>query len=223
MSQKKGLRIRLEEFISSERGQRFFNFAYSIGAAVVIWGALFKILHLPGGDTLLTIGMGTEVIMFFLTAFDRPPVSYTPTPTAVSTVPSASNTTSGVPTPVTAAAEAITTGVSTNGIVGLSDLGITDETKGVMAEMAKLRETTSALNSLYESQLRNLSSQLSAIESSNRDAVEMKDILNRSAAESRRYCDETMKMAENMAQLNAIYERMITAMSSGNAFTGNKL
>ena len=63
-------------FISSEKGQRFFNFAYSIGAAIVIWGALFKILHLPGGNTLLSIGMGTEVLMFVLTAFDRPPREY---------------------------------------------------------------------------------------------------------------------------------------------------
>ena len=53
-------------FISSEQGQRFFNFAYSIGAAIVIWGALFKILHLPGGNALLSIGMGTEVLMSLL-------------------------------------------------------------------------------------------------------------------------------------------------------------
>jgi hypothetical protein len=63
-------------FINSEKGQRFFNFAYSIGAAIVIWGALFKILHLPGGNTLLSVGMGTEVMMFVLTAFDRPPREY---------------------------------------------------------------------------------------------------------------------------------------------------
>ena len=49
----------IERFLHGEKGQRFFNFAYSIGAAVVIWGALFKILHLPGGSTLLCIGMGT--------------------------------------------------------------------------------------------------------------------------------------------------------------------
>ena len=57
----------VERFLSGESGQRFFNFAYSIGAAIVIWGALFKILHLPGGNTLLCIGMGTEVLMFILT------------------------------------------------------------------------------------------------------------------------------------------------------------
>ncbi|MBR5101586.1 MAG: gliding motility protein GldL, partial [Muribaculaceae bacterium] len=61
-----------KRFLSGDKGQRFFNFAYSIGAAVVIWGALFKILHLPGGNTLLCIGMGTEVLMFILTAFDKP-------------------------------------------------------------------------------------------------------------------------------------------------------
>ena len=66
----------LSAFIGSEKGQRFFNFAYSIGAAVVIWGALFKILHLPGGNLLLSLGMGTEVLMFVLTAFDRPPRDY---------------------------------------------------------------------------------------------------------------------------------------------------
>ena len=77
MNQKvKKMRRGIGAFISSEKGQRFFNFAYSIGAAVVIWGALFKILHLPGGNTLLSVGMGTEVLMFVLTAFDRPPREY---------------------------------------------------------------------------------------------------------------------------------------------------
>ena len=61
----------IERFLSGETGQRFFNFAYSIGAAVVILGALFKILHLEGGNEMLTIGMGTEVLMFILTAFDQ--------------------------------------------------------------------------------------------------------------------------------------------------------
>ena len=66
----------IEKFLSSDKGQRFFNFAYSIGAAIVIWGALFKILHLPGGSLLLSIGMGTEVLMFILSAFDTPPKTY---------------------------------------------------------------------------------------------------------------------------------------------------
>ena len=66
----------IERFLHGEKGQRFFNFAYSVGAAIVIWGALFKILHLPGGNVLLCVGMGTEIAMFILTAFDRPPKEY---------------------------------------------------------------------------------------------------------------------------------------------------
>ncbi|MDE6224798.1 MAG: hypothetical protein K2M25_01515 [Muribaculaceae bacterium] len=68
----KGFIKRLSNFISSYRGQIFFNFAYSIGAAIVIWGVLFKLLHLPGGNTLLAIGLGTEIVMFIITAFDFP-------------------------------------------------------------------------------------------------------------------------------------------------------
>ncbi|MCF0219563.1 MAG: gliding motility protein GldL [Muribaculaceae bacterium] len=69
-------RNKIEQFLQWEGGQRLFNFAYSMGAAIVILGALFKILHMTGGNTLLMIGMGTEVIMFILTAFDRPPKEY---------------------------------------------------------------------------------------------------------------------------------------------------
>ncbi len=70
---KEKIKSRYRSIMTWEGGQRLFNFAYSIGAAIVILGALFKIIHLPGGNTLLCIGMGTEVLMFIITAFDRPP------------------------------------------------------------------------------------------------------------------------------------------------------
>ena len=53
-------------------GQTFLNYAYSWGASIVILGALFKLTHLPGGNFMLFMGMGTEVVVFFLSAFDRP-------------------------------------------------------------------------------------------------------------------------------------------------------
>jgi gliding motility-associated protein GldL len=43
---------------------------YGIGAAVVIIGALFKILHLTGADQMLMIGLSTEAVIFFLSAFE---------------------------------------------------------------------------------------------------------------------------------------------------------
>jgi gliding motility-associated protein GldL len=45
---------------------------YGIGAAVVIIGALFKILHYPGADEMLMIGLSTEAVIFFLSAFEPP-------------------------------------------------------------------------------------------------------------------------------------------------------
>lgn len=63
---------RLQHWMDSVPGQTFLNYAYSWGAAIVILGALFKLTHLAGGNIMLFIGMGTEVIVFFLSAFDRP-------------------------------------------------------------------------------------------------------------------------------------------------------
>lgn len=62
----------LQKWMDSVPGQTFLNYAYSWGAAVVILGTLFKLTHLPGADAMLFIGMGTEVLVFFLSAFDRP-------------------------------------------------------------------------------------------------------------------------------------------------------
>ena len=58
--------------MDSVPGQTFLNYGYSWGASVVILGALFKLTHLPGANIMLYFGMGTEVIVFFLSAFDRP-------------------------------------------------------------------------------------------------------------------------------------------------------
>ena len=49
---------------------------YGWGAAVVIIGALFKINHWPGGTVMLIIGMGTETVIFFLSAFEPPHVEF---------------------------------------------------------------------------------------------------------------------------------------------------
>lgn len=58
--------------MDSVPGQTFLNYAYSWGASVVILGTLFKLTHLPGANIMLFAGMGTEVFVFFLSAFDRP-------------------------------------------------------------------------------------------------------------------------------------------------------
>jgi gliding motility-associated protein GldL len=50
--------------------QRIMPMIYGIGAAIVILGAMFKILHIPGAALMLGVGMSTEAVIFFLSAFE---------------------------------------------------------------------------------------------------------------------------------------------------------
>lgn len=273
-------------WISSTKGQRFFNFAYSIGAAVVIWGALFKILHLPGGNMLLSVGMGTEVLMFVLTAFDRPPREYNwekvypeldrkddddeksqalapedegsedahATETHAASVvyvgqhPGAQPATDVAPQPAVAQQQApadvasatqayieqmaATTAQmqqlqqSTEALNKVSEIllesyraitenseNITRSSQGYVQQMGDLSHNIQGLNTIYEIQLRSISSQLDSIDRVNQGIKDIRDMYEKSASQSSRYCEETEKMARYMQQLNAVYEKMITAMT----------
>ena len=257
----------LSGFISSEKGQRFFNFAYSIGAAIVIWGALFKILHLPGGNFLLSLGMGTEVLMFVLTAFDRPPKEYKweeVFPVLDSKNPE-DRPEFGTGTGVVIAGGAPSQGVPASGAAGMMQAPPADlaqasqqyfeQLSAMITELQHLRETTAALNgvsdtllesyqaitqhsaeitssangyvqqmqalshnlgglnTIYEIQLKSVSSQIDAIDRVNKGIKEIRDMYERSASQSTRYCEETERMAMYMQQLNSVYERMINAMT----------
>lgn len=278
----------------SAKGQRFFNFAYSIGAAIVIWGALFKILHLPGGNTLLSIGMGTEVLMFVLTAFDRPPREYAwenvfpqldkgkeaeeeetepdlpdaetivaevgaDADTDVSAMPAGAGQTiivsgggsgtfaaSGIPAAQAENAPATPSDVTmdyTAQVASLADemrrlhestaalntvsetllasykaitdnsADITRTSSGYVEQLSDLNRNIQGLNTIYEIQLKSISSQLDSIERVNRGIKDIRDMYEKSAEQSARYCEETEKMARYMQQLNKVYEKMIHAMT----------
>lgn len=287
----------IERFLSGENGQRFFNFAYSIGAAVVIWGALFKILHLPGGNTLLSIGMGTEVLMFVLTAFDRPPKEYkweevfpvlqSKNPedrpdfnggTGIviggggaalpSVSPAEAKRAAGIPAGIELSdddtrslSESIAKmAAASDQLARMAELTSAtqqylDQIGAIAGEMQRLRETTESLNNvsdvllqsyraitensenitrsstgyveqmqalnrnigglntIYEIQLKSVSSQLDSIDRVNRGIKDIRDMYEKSASQSARYCEETERMTRYMQQLNSVYEKMITAMT----------
>ena len=274
----------VERFLSGEKGQRFFNFAYSIGAAVVILGALFKILHLPGGNMLLSIGMGTEVLMFVLTAFDRPPKEYNweeVFPVLASSDPEDRPDFSGggsgvqggvvvagnvsipsdiqLPNGVEVAASGQTQVVGGSGQIyvpsGDASQDYITEMSGIAEQMHKLKETTEALNkvsetllesyraitensesitkcstgyveqmqslhrnisglnTIYEIQLKGVSSQLDAIDQVNQGIKDISKMYATTANASTRYCEESEKMTMYMAQLNQVYANMLNAMT----------
>ena len=307
MGKYKRYKDRIEKFLSSDKGQRFFNFAYSIGAAVVIWGALFKILHLPGGSLLLSIGMGTEVLMFILSAFDTPPKTYhweEVFPVLNSKNPddrpdfsggggtviiggngkggnggngggtypdvSASEAKRAVGIPeglnlseadtqsltdsiqkMSAAADQLSrmaeltdatqqyltqlSGIAeqmdrlrqtTESLTNVSNTllqsyrnitenseGISDTSQGYVTGMETLNRNINGLNTIYEIQLKSISSQIDNIDRVNTGLRNIRDMYERSASDSTRYCQEAEKMTQYIQQLNSVYEKMITAMT----------
>ncbi|MBQ8223292.1 MAG: gliding motility protein GldL [Bacteroidales bacterium] len=61
-------------FLASRKFKKVMGVVYGIGASVVLVGALFKLTHWPGANLMLTIGLLTEAVIFFLSAFEPPHV-----------------------------------------------------------------------------------------------------------------------------------------------------
>jgi gliding motility-associated protein GldL len=90
---------------------------------------------------------------------------------------------------------------------------ITESSTGYVDQMQALNQNISGLNTIYEIQLKSISSQLENIDRVNRGLKDIRDMYEKSAAESAHYCDETEKMARYMKQLNSVYEKMVKAMT----------
>ena len=180
---------RLQKWIDTVAGQTFLNYGYSWGASVVILGALFKLTHLPGANVWLFLGMGTEVIVFFLSAFDRP----------------FDKTDDGKEIPLhlendeengefveneiqNAASVAQATTASINTVVE----DIARQTIPSADEMENLNRTLTGITKVYEMQLKGASQQIGTIDQIN---------------------EQTRKMAQQIEQLNQVYARMIEAMT----------
>lgn len=206
MGKVKQYRNVISAFISSDNGQRFFNFAYSIGAAIVIWGALFKILHLPGGNALLSIGMGTEVLMFILTAFDRPAREYKWEQVfpVLDSGDEADRPAMGggqvvVAGEVATHSQGSTPAVQPVAADGQAPAAMLESMASMADELARLRATTQALNEVSETLL-----------------ASYKAITDNSAgitAASTGYVDQMKALDRNIAGLNTIYEIQLRSVS----------
>ena len=64
--------LNITEIVQSDGWRNFMTKLYGLGAAVVIIGALFKLMHWRGASEALILGMGTEAVIFFFSAFEPP-------------------------------------------------------------------------------------------------------------------------------------------------------
>lgn len=66
----------LDKLVRSKGYKQFMAKLYGIGASVVILGAMCKILHWPGANLMIVVGMTTEAIIFLFSAFEPLHVEY---------------------------------------------------------------------------------------------------------------------------------------------------
>lgn len=261
---------RLQKWMDSVPGQTFLNYAYSWGASIVILGTLFKLTHLPGADIMLFLGMGTEVVVFFLSAFDRPfdktaegrelPVHVTKEYLEGQVQDDSQLVATPKERPVTTAsvdsgsAESLSNaGAMAGGTVFVGQPVVIAQPSGSSASAAPGEETGRSMGgnapvnttfeptaevaeaqSSYVEQLKKLVETLEKVnEQSNRlarDSEEMENLNRTLTGISRVYemqlksasqqittiddiNQQTRKMAQLIEQLNAIYSRMIEAMT----------
>lgn len=279
-----------------------FNYLYSIGASIVILGALFKLLHTPGADFLLILGMGTEAVIFFLSAFDEPskepnwenvyPGIYNQSLTeeekaqiaerrakqdaamehaAMATgnggggatiigggVPNGGTIVIGGGAPIAASSESPAPAAFAGGnapLVASGNVGVTPEQADQVTEatakyvkqlneisaslerlsvamgsvnndnnyaeqIAQLNRNIQGLNTIYEIQLKSVSSQLSTIEEVNRGLANIRSLYENGANDSFRIRQESDQLARNLQSLNEVYARMLQAMTVGSTFNG---
>jgi len=357
ISKIKAFRIRLSIFLGSYRGKSIFNLFYGLGAAVAILGTLFKLLHLDGANVMLSLGLGTEVFIFAISALeppyrnyhwehvfpilkshsdqDRPDfqnipggqasggmigevyvgdatipgeststttnyqggvqaggtvyiggvpsgggmpsgggVPYTPHRNSMAGVtPEQARENYGIPPQVPISDEDAATltdsikkmGEAVSQLNNLADITMVTEnyisklsgmadnlnrfsdatgslaevsnvlldsyrnvtensdeisanSKGYVEQMGNLNRNLSGLNTIYEIQLKSVSSQIDTIDRVNKGLVHIRDMYENSTGDSDRFSKETEAMADNLARLNMVYARMLEAMSPNAIF-----
>lgn len=218
--------LKIQKWMDSETGQMVMNYAYSWGASIVILGALFKLTHIAGADIMLFLGMGTEVIVFFISGFER---TYDTTDESdkkkkdgeedEDDTESSSNQNSGVQ----GGAVIIGGGVPTGGTViiggGIPTSGTTPtEGQGGTIDAAALANNISASTAIAAAQSSVLTPEM---EEATRLYVEelnnLTDLLKKVADQSARLTrdsEEMENMNRTLTSINSIYEIQLRSVSS---------
>ena len=225
---------KFDTFLASRSGKIFFNRVYSWGAAVVIVGALFKILHWPYGSLILMIGMFVEAFVFFISGFDNPALREDDERVSKSNDGVQGSTQMFSPDyaeKMTLAAgnmdefSKIMTSLNTVSASLLnsyqqmstySESMSSDNDK--FAENIKGLNTNAAqLNAIYESQLTCVAGQIESVKYINDSLDRIKSLYDGSIADSTAFRAESEKMTKQIESLNQVYARLLQAMTSSSA------
>lgn len=257
------------------------HLATSVGAAIVIVGALFKILHLGGiwGSIMIGVGLGVEAFLFVLGGFfpPHPEVQWDkvypqlredgkPTPNdavapqavantgasqgldkllndasinpeliqslgnglrsfgekveAIGKVADVSASTINFASKLDTAANNVDSlnGAFVKTAAQIEALGATTEqTKAYHDQVSTLAKNVSALNAVYELELKDSSAHLKTMNSFHENLATTMSNLNDSIGDSKNFKEEVGKLSKNLSSLNAIYGNMLSAMNQSKA------
>ena len=214
--EKKGLLTRIQDYLDSPKGRILLNYLYSWGAAVVILGALFKLTHIKGANLMLFIGMGTEVLVFFISGFEKP---FIPKQDDEEDDYEAPRVRGSIiinnAAPQSAPQQPVQAPVSTEGASPLNVGGVENITQDYITrvhdltlkmeqmcrhsekmeqsseEIEQLSRNLISINTFYEMHLKSASTQMENIEKVN---------------------EQTKQMVQQIEELNRVYARMVEAM-----------
>ena len=206
-------------FFESKRGKNLMSKLYGWGASVVILGAMFKILHWDGADLMLTIGLTTEAVIFFISGFEKPHAEYDWS----LVYPELAGMNDDVLSPVqeldnmlvkakvdSELIQSLGDGLrkvnkAANGIGSVTD--IADSTQEYSKQVTEAAKKLENINGLYEAQIR---SSVEQTEATKRMAANMTSSLDN--AEQMRVEMEMLKT--NLSELNSVYGNMLNAMTT---------
>jgi hypothetical protein len=206
-------------FFESKKGKNLMSKLYGWGASVVILGAMFKILHWDGADLMLTIGLTTEAVIFFISGFEKPHSEYDWS----LVYPELAGMNDDVLSPVqeldnmlvkakvdSELIQSLGDGLrkvnkAANGIGSVTD--IADSTQEYSKQVTEAAKKLENINGLYEAQIR---SSVEQTEATKRMAANMTSSLDN--AEQMRVEMEMLKT--NLSELNSVYGNMLNAMTT---------
>ena len=194
---------------------------YGWGAALVILGALFKIEHYPGASIMLAVGLGTEAVIFFFSAFEKSP---DPDPDWSLVYPELAhmNDPDAAKRPAQQLDDALAKAKIDNELIESLNEGLRsfsesarqlNETvtaaSGISEYNSQIQEgvkNMNALNSLYELQLQTSNQQMEA-------TTLFLQNLQSSVEDSKKFQQQVSSLADNLEQLNKVYGNMLIAMN----------
>lgn len=221
----------LAQFTQGKGFKQLMSKLYGFGAAIVIVGALFKIQHWEGAGVMLTVGLLTEAVIFFFSAFEPPheevdwslvypelagmhePGADRKKPKAASGDPVAqyldklmADAKVGPELIQSLGTGLKSLGENTAKMATLSNAAVA--TEEYSKNVAAASKTVSTLTASYEK----VASTMNGMSVAHQEVL---NHLNGTVEDTKRYKDEVSKLAKNLSSLNTIYGNMLTAMNTG--------